>query len=194
MKALNSTGFTLIEIIIASSIAVFAAIVLTSILIQSNGLYIRQNSKINQGVDLNFAASKINEAVKQAIFVATNYTSPQGTLYTTGANTLVLAIPAIDASQMVIEGTYDFVVITKDDQKPVLRRQIFPAAGSFRKSENLVLTTNLSDVSFLYYDNTGSVVSPNSATRIKYTINLSQNAALSNQSGSITNQINLKNN
>lgn len=187
-------GMSLVEVIIASAIAGVIGVLLVGFLVQNNGIYFNQTSKISQGTSLNDSSSKIDSVIKNASSVALNYpiSNPQ---YTSDTSTLVLALPSIDSQSTIIENTFDYAVIAKDAQKPnVLRKQIFPNPSSSRKSENTVLSTTLSQITFLYYDSTGHIVSPTLATKVAYSINQNQKASFGNQTSSFSGQVNLKNN
>lgn len=188
-------GLSLIEIIVTTTIAALIGTALVTFLMQSNGIFFNQNSKITQGVSLNTATSQITNSIKTASSIAAAYpqSSPQ---YTTNSSTLILSLPAIDAQSLVIDNVYDFIVITKDPQKPyILRKLVFPSVGqSSRKSENMVLATNLSSVTFLYYDNNGNTVAPTQAAKVNFTVNLNTKSGLDSQTGSASATVNLRNN
>lgn len=187
-------GFSLPEVIIVSAIAGVVGILMVGFLVQNNGVYLTQSSKVTQGLSLNDASGNIDNAIKSASSVATEYPvgSPQ---YTSGTNTLVLELPSIDSQSSIIDNTFDYTVITRDPQKPnVLRKLTFPNASSTRKSENLVLSTTLSQISFMFYDSNGNITSPSTASRVNYTINLSQKAGYGNQTSNLSGQASLKNN
>lgn len=193
-KSEHSIGFSLLEVVIAVAIAGVVGVLLVSLLVQNNGVYFNQTSKITQGINLNDGSSQIDNAIKSASSVAPNYPvlNPQ---YTSDANTLVLALPSIDSQSSVIDNTFDYIVISNDAQKPnILRKQVFPDPSSTRKSESLVLSTTLSQITFLYYDSTGQIVAPSSATKVSYSINLTEKASFGNQSSNLSGQVNLKNN
>lgn len=158
-------GFTLIEVIIASAVAVVVGALVVGILVNNTGLFYSQSSAVDEGVSLNDALGQITSAVKQAAQVASGYPASSPT-YITGASTLVLMLPSLGSSG-VIANTYDYVVISPDSANPkVLRLQIFPDAQSTRKSANTVLTTILSSIQFSYPDKNGVATTPASAVSV----------------------------
>lgn len=187
-------GFTLLELLIAISVSIVAGSILVSLMTAGNGLFYQQGSKINQGLSLNDSVNEISNLIKISSSIASSYpaSSPQ---YSTDSNTLILSIPSIDSTGKVINNTYDFAVIARDATKNnILRLQVFPNPLSSHKSQNQVLSTTLSSVTFLYYDNNDQPVSPTSAAKINFTVNLTEKAGYGNQSSSASGQVNLKNN
>lgn len=187
---MKGKGFTLVEMVIAVAVAAIAGTLLIQLLIQSNGLFYQQTAKVNQGLKLNDTTLQIEADVKSAAAIAASYLS-----FTTSSSTLVLKIPSLDASGNVIDQNYDFLVIYKDSTNPkILRRRIFPSAPpSLRGSLNQVLLTNLSDITFLYYDKNGAIVSPTAAAKINFTLNASTPIGLNNQQASASGEVSLRN-
>lgn len=188
-------GFTLIEVLIAVGAAAVAGTLLVTLLVQNNGLLVQQTAKINQGVSINDAVSQISELIKSGISIASSYptSSPQ---YFSNSTSLVVTLAAIDASGNPIENVYDFGVLVKDAANPkILRKYIFPDPSSTRKSENKVLVTNLSSISFYYLDDSSSTVAPIASTKVNFAINLDTSLGLSgSQQSSASGQVSLRNN
>ncbi len=185
-------GFSLIEILVVLSIASIAGTLLVSSLIQNNNLFLKQSTKISQGVNLNDTTSQISDSIKNASSIAATCPCPQ--VYTTNDQTIVAAIPSVNATGDILSNTFDYLVITRDSQNTaILRKIIYPNALSSRKSENQVLATTLSLVQFRYYDNNGNSVSPTAAGKINFTINVKPTNGLSSEQSSSSGQINLRN-
>lgn len=192
----NEIGFTLIEALIGVTISSIVGVLLISLLTQNNGLLTQQSAKVSQGTSLNDTETQISELIKSSSSVISSYPviSPQ---YMTGLTTLVLAIPALDSSGAAVDNVSDYVVITKDpSNSKLLRKMIFPDTNlpSTRKSQNQVLLTRLSLLEFTYLDNANQIVSPTSATKIKYVINQQENTGNGEIVTSANAQINLRNN
>jgi len=190
---LNTKGFTLIELLVSVSIMVVAIYLLIVILTQNNVIFFKQRASFNQGMSLNDASGIISDSIKQSSSIAVS--SPTIPIYSTSVNSLVLQVPAIDNAGNVISNVYDYFVIAADNTIPtVLRLQVFPTSPSTRKNQNRVLATNLSTIRFLYLNPSGVQVSPVTASKINYTINLKDRAGLNSQQSSIMAEINLRNN
>jgi type II secretory pathway pseudopilin PulG len=190
----DSQGISLFELLIVITLSSLIGAALISFLVKNSGLFYQQNAQINQEISQNNTLDQLRSAILSAAYIASGYpvASPE---YTTGTNVLVLAVPSIDASGLVISNTYDYIVFTKDPQKPtILRKFIFPDTLSKRKSENRVLTTRLSNIFFYYFDKSGNVVSPTTASQIKLVMNQLEKAGLADQQSSESAQVNLRNN
>lgn len=187
-------GFTLVEILAAISVTVIAGYLLLATLVQTNTNFLDQNSQIKEGLGLNDTTTIINESIKSAAAVAAS--SPTTPVYNSGATTLVLALPSIDASGNIIGGVFDYLVVTRDSSIPTILRQIiFPnLPQSSRKAQNRVLLTDLSLIHFTYLDSNGNGVTPSSAAKVNYVINVSERVGLSARASSASSEINLRNN
>ncbi len=174
----NSLGFTLVETLVASGVALIVGTLLVGILVNHSGLSYKENALVNEGLSLNDAMGKIDNNIRESAAVAIGY--PESTpTYTTGNSVLVLKLPALSSSG-TIENVYDYAVIAADITQPkVLRLQIFPDSQSIRQPANTVLTTLLNSVTFNYLDRNGNSVTP--ADAFKVSVNLS----VLSQTGSI---------
>jgi hypothetical protein len=138
--------------------------------------------------------SEISEAIKHASsIVPISQGDPQ---YLTGLETIVLALPAIDAQGNVIGETFDHLIISKDPQNPkILRKLLQKDSSSARKGENKVLATKLSKINFYYLDAEGKTVSPAGASKINFVLNLNEATGLNkSEDSSSSSQVNLRNN
>lgn len=190
----SNRGFSLLEVLIGVTVSGLAGILIMALLVGNNGLFFQQSAKVSQGLTVNDAASQVNELIKSSSFVAsTNLIGSP--LYSTSSDTLVLALPAFDSSGNLLNNVYDYGIVTRDSQNlNILRKIIFTNSQSVRKSENRVLATKLAKVTFIYFDDSGNVVSPTAASRVNFIINLDEKAGYSNQQSSASGQINLRNN
>lgn len=168
---MRENGFTLLEVVLVAGLAIIVGTLLITILVQNNGFYYKQNSIIAEGLSLNDAMRGMDTYIRQAVAVASTYIDGT-TSYTSDGQTLVLKLPSLN-SEEIIENTYDFVVITKDSEKPnVLRLRVFPDVLSSRKGENLVLTTLVESYNFKYLDKAGNEVPPPSAVAVENTLSV----------------------
>ena len=192
---MNSRGISLVELLIGVSVAGLVGVLLVTLLTQNSRIYTDQNAKITDGITINNSVAKIEETIKSAAAIAAQYQHSGGPLYTTGTNTLVLTQPSINASGVVIENTYDYLVLSADTQNnKVLRLILYPNAQSSREAQNQVLATNLSLLEFSYYNSLGEAVSPILATRIRYVMNVNQTISTQTQTSSTSGTVNLRNN
>lgn len=184
------------EMLVVVSISAIAGVILVSFLVQNNGLFLQQTARVSQGLSVNQASAQISEAIRSASAVATDCSPPACTSpYSSSPSTLVLTLPSIDAAGEIIESSIDYLVITADSSQPaILRKLTFPNALSSRQAENQVLVTKLSQLNFGYFDTAGNQVSPTSAARVNFTINLLEKAGFGDAQSSASGQVNLRNN
>ncbi|MFH0937171.1 MAG: hypothetical protein V1808_02675 [Candidatus Daviesbacteria bacterium] len=185
-------GFTLLEILVASGAAFIIGVLLLTILVNNNGFFNQQAGVISKGLSLNDTMSTIDGYIRQASVIASGYPEVSPT-YISGAQTLVLKLPAINA-QGTIEGASDYFVITKDPSKPaILRAHIFPDPQSSRVAKDQVLTTLLQTVQFKYLDKAGAEVSPASAVSVEISMTVVTQAGLNQSTRTATGSTSLRN-
>lgn len=191
---MNNKGFTLVEVLITLTISMVIGVLLLSVFYQNSGLYSKQSTKISQGLSISRAAREISDTIKSSAAVV-NVNPIGSTSYTTSSSSLVLSTPSVNAQGGVISNVFDYVVIARDiSSTKILRKYVFVDPASSRKEENKVLSTNLNDIIFLFFDDSGNVVSPTAASKINFSILLDEKAGNSNQQSSASGQINLRNN
>lgn len=168
---MKERGFTILEVLLASAVALIIGTFLAVILVSNSGFFYKQKAIVSEGLGLNDTLAEIDNNIKQAVAVAASYPSVSP-IFTTGPETLILKLPAL-TTQGILEDTYDFVVIAKDLSHPeILRRQIFPDPESHRLASNTVLTTLVKSIQFRFLDKTETVVSPTSASSVEATLTL----------------------
>ena len=163
---MKQTGFSLMEILIVTSVAMLVGSILLAILVNQAGVFYQQNALISQGVSLNDALGVIADDVRQSSKIVISYPEdiPQ---YQTSSSTLVLKLFSIDNSGTSSTSAYDYIVITPDpNNSRVLRRKVFPSGISTRKSADQVLTTILQSITFSYLDKNGNSVDPSMAVDV----------------------------
>jgi type II secretory pathway pseudopilin PulG len=189
----NSNGISLVEIVIALTISALLAGILVKIFTNSSGTINKEATKVEQGISSNEAITQISEAIRLASQVANSFpnTSPQ---FTTGSDTLILQVPALDTTGTVKENTYDYFIFAPDSANPkILRKKVFPDPASTRKSENQVLVTNLNQIIFSYLDRNKAPVAPSAASTISFSVLQLSNTGLQNTQSSQSAQVSLRN-
>lgn len=193
-KALFSEkGVTLVELLIASSIAVIIGALLLAVLINSAGIFYKQTSRVNQGLNSNDALNLVRQSIKESNGAAASYQVDSKT-YISSSNELILKIPSIDAQGNVISETYDYFVFYKDQDKLFLKS--FPDTQSSRKAQNQILASNVVSVFFQYLNNVSppQEVIPTSAVKIKLTLMLRQKIGSQLETSIATSEASLRNN
>lgn len=186
-------GLTLVEAIIATAIAAVVGILLPIIIINSTNLFYKQSSKVEQGLGINDALSKIRETIKESNSVAAVYPPTGAPTYTSAAQQIVLKIPALDSLGNTVSNTFDYFVFFLDQDK--LRFKIFPDASSSRKSQDQILSNNVNLLKIQYYNSATPPVevSPTSATKVKITLSLRQKSGQDYEQNISTSEANLRN-
>lgn len=139
-------GFTLIETIILAGITTMALVALTNLFISFNAVNGYQQAFMAAG-----SAGTALNAFEAAILPADQVLSSHifsGVTYPSATTTLVLELPAIDASGAVIAGVYDYIVFYSSSG--TLYRLTQASVQSARVSGIKQLSTTLQILSFTY--------------------------------------------
>lgn len=172
----SQRGLSLIELLISVTIAIVLGGLLIGIVVNNTGVYYNQAAKIQQGLGSNDALSNIRTNIRQAANVAAAYPETGTPTYTSSASELVLKLPAIDSLGNTIENIYDFVIYYTLMQSNIkqLHFRVIPNEVSFRKEANQILSSNVNNIVFDYFDSSSQVVSPTGAAKVKVTLYLNQ--------------------
>ncbi len=189
---MTEKGLTLVEILIAMGVAVVVGILLLSVMINSAGLFYRESSKLQEGLNINDALSKVRQSTKQSSGVIASYTYG-GTTYTSSATQVVLKIPALDNLGNIISNTNDYIVFFQDQNK--LRYKLFPDAQSSRKSQDQIFSTSVDSLTFKYLNsqNPPNEVTPVSATKVRIILSLKQKNGQTIETNTATSEAALRN-
>ena len=187
-------GWSLLEVLIAVTVAAVAGGLLIKLMVSSNKLFFDQSSQISQGLSLNQTVLEITDLIKSSSGIATRYPTQGVPQYTSDTDTIVIKLPAIDAGGSIIDSVFDYAVIEADLTKPsILRKQIFKDNLSSRKTENKVLSTALDKIVFNYLDISSGIVTPDQSVRVGFTIYLSTKSGFSSYESSASSTVNIKN-
>lgn len=188
----KSSGFTLLEVLIAMGIAAIIGGLLLVIIVNSTGLFLKQQSKVSEGININDVLPKVRSSIKIATSVINQYTGGS-TTYTSGATQLILKIASVDLSNNIIEGKYDYYIYYLDGN--FMRFKLFPDAVSSRGSQDQILSNSVQNLSFLYYNlaNPPAEVLPADAAKVKITLTLRQKTGAGLETTTQTAEANLRN-
>lgn len=186
-------GLTLVEGLIALSIATVVGALLLVIMVNTGGLFYQQSSKLEQGLNINDALGAIGQTIKESSSVAASYPSVPPPNFTSGTKQLVLKVPSIDASSDIISNIFDYFVFFLDQGS--LRFKTFPDPQSSRKAQDQIFSTKVESLFFQYYDSQipPQEVTPTSASKIKVTLQLKQKAGAGIEQNIATKEANLRN-
>lgn len=184
----KSRGLSLLEAIIYIFIATLIIAVISEIFINQSSL--GQKRTYQSDVELNASAGI--EVIKTAIQGAGTVVASRtfgGTAYTSDANTLILELPSIDASDDIVVGSYDYVVFFLDPSDPtLLKATTEAAAGSARQSSTRIISSFVSSAEFRY-----NKVNTADSTSIDATIATEKTLGTQIFSAKATAKVNLRN-
>ncbi len=145
----NNQGFTIIEILIVLFFAGILLVVLFNIYDWHGKVYSYQQAFIRVSSANRTAISNIQSYVSQSYRVYSS-ASVNGITYNTGADTLVLQMPALDTNNSIIFGKWDKVAFYPDGSNFYM--QLEPDPSSRRTKINKILSDTLLSVVFIYND------------------------------------------
>lgn len=189
---MKSSGFTLIEVLVAMGIATLAGVLLVVIIVNSAGLFTQQSSKVSSGLSANDTMLELRNSIKISTAVAESFTDGAAT-YTSDGDELVLKVPSVDGSGNLIENTFDHFIFSR--QVLNLRFKVFPDALSTRSSVDRIFATSVDFLEFRYFSaaNPPVEVVPKEAAKVKITLTLKQKNGLNFETLTSTSEANLRN-
>ena len=189
---MGESGLTFVEALMALGISAVIGGLLVALLVNSAGIFYKESTKLQGGLNINESLSKVRESIKEAYSVATSYIDGL-TTYTSSQTQLVLKVPSQDSSGNIIQNTYDHYVYFKDQN--YLRFKIFPDATSVVKMQDQILTNTLDSINFQYFDlaNTPQEVVPSTALKVRVSISLRKRVGLNFETNTATSEALLRN-
>lgn len=188
----SQLGFTLVELLITLAIGTALGAMLLVIMVNTGGIFYKESSTLQQGLNNNDAMAKINQSIRQAAGVEASYPSPSP-LYVSSSTQLILKIPAQDSQGLAIQDSFDRFIFFLDGTK--LRMKVFPDSQSSRKTADQIFSTNVNQLIFQYYDSQSppQETVPGSAAKVKVTIQLQQKAGAGIERSTATTEATLRN-
>lgn len=163
-------GFTIAEILVVIGLFALLSVFIVGIYFSHDGLYHSQSAEINAVGTARGILDDMTDAVRESAAVASFYVYG-GQTYSSDIDTLVLRLPAVDASGNPIPAVYDYAIYYIDSADPTKFRKVLDANPlSSRREEDRLLSDYLDAVSFVY--NNSPVETAN-----KVTINLTTSDA-----------------
>lgn len=190
MKGLQK-GFTLPELIIASTVAVVISGLLLVIMVNSTGLFYEQSSRVSQGVNVNDALSNIRQTLRSASSIASQYPEIGTPEYSSNQTSVVFKVSAIDPTGNIIPDTQDYIVYYVSDEK--LYERILPNAQSSREDKTQVLSNKVETILFEYLGPADNPVVADTAGKVKITLGLKELVGGVNQTHIATSEASLRN-
>ncbi len=167
------TGFTLVELLIGSTILAIVILILGKVFISNLKLFLDESSAIAITEANKIALDEVINQIRESQAVAANCT-PCGA-DTSGSNVLILQLWPINTNGELYDGgvNFDYIVYKRDVQdNTLLRKIVYPNAVSTRPASNKILSTNVANLSFAYNNAT-----PSQASEVTVTIKNSTNSS-----------------
>lgn len=189
---MRSRGLTVVEVLLAAGVGAVVSSLLLVIMINSAGLFYKESSKLQEGLNINDALARVRASIKESSSVVASY-SFDSTTYTSSVTQIVLKIPSIDSSGNIIANTFDYTIFYLDQTK--FRYKLIPNSQSSRKSQDQIFSTSVDNLTIKYLDsqNPPSEVAPTSAKKIKLTLRLKQKNGPDIEQITATSEANLRN-
>lgn len=143
-------GISLIELMVAMAVMSVMLLIVSQIFIADYNLVQGQVAHTDTVVGTMLATRAISTMARGAVGVMATQTI-NGTSYTSSTSTLVLKLPAINATGDVINNTYDYVAFARDGSSPTkIFADVQAASGSARISLRRLITAYNSQLAFRY--------------------------------------------
>ncbi len=146
----SKRGFTLIEIMIATTIFLMITGIVTMAFISSQRSFTTGVALMDVSNDALTAVNSLESDLNWASLVEPSHGFVSGN-YSTGDNQLVLLLPSMDSAGDIIDGQYDYVAYYLDGTDPtLLDREVSPSGSSSRTSTVHVVARNVSTLNFSF--------------------------------------------
>lgn len=183
-----SPGFTLVETIVVLVVLVIFLVVTAQLFIASNRIVQSQGAVSRLQTDAIAASSTMTTMIQHAESILQSQ-KIQGVSYTTSQDTVVLRVPAIDSSQQILSGIYDFAVFYRDPlDPPKLFLGVEADSRSFRKNQTRLLTDVVKKLIFHYNETI-----PSQGNLIRFYFELEKNVGRSIESYRVQSSTRLRN-
>lgn len=147
----NEGGVTIIETIVVIGIMTMLLVVITQIFILNYDVYFKQAGRIEADTGTMLSARTISEMARGATRVMSSGTI-NGTYYTSSEDELVLEIPAVNASNEIITGSYDYVAFYRDAPDTEKIYADTEAASGSRRTSGQKLVTDFNSAAVFRYN------------------------------------------
>lgn len=157
----KGAGFTLLELLIASSITCFLLIVIAGVYMAHFRIFSNQNTSINVATQNKLGLDEVvNEIRESAGVVISCATPPCSPAETNSSTVLILQIWPLDSTGNPIDpqggSNYDYIIYKRDPANTAnLIKKIVLCASpctSTRKSGTPIIASNVSNLQFTYYN------------------------------------------
>lgn len=151
-------GFTILEIIIVLAIALVCFLIILGMYISQSQLYTSE-SDISELQTINSIAQEtISGTIEQGMEIVGSQTI-NGTAYASDSNTIIVKLPAYNASKQIISNIYDYIAFDFNNADSKIISNTETGAGSARISGEKTIASFVGALNFRYNDNVWANVS-----------------------------------
>ncbi len=143
----TTSAFTLLEVVIALALFSLMLLALVRFFISYNTSYGFERVLVSTSHSASLLMDEVTGAILPADQVLTSHTF-SGVSRTSSASTLVLELPAIDATGAVIAGSYDYIAFYTDGTS--VYEAVDANASSSRTSRTRLLSDTIQSLTFSY--------------------------------------------
>ncbi len=140
-------GFTLIETVFVVGLTALLLLAIHSLYFSFTRLASEESAEYDARSDASGVIRSVSNIVIPANRILASHSFTTGS-YSTGAETLVVRMPSVDATGAIIAGVFDYAVIYQEDSSAHMR--VEAGAGSVRQTREQIIGTSLTDLSFSY--------------------------------------------
>ena len=142
---------SLLEAIVVMGIMAIVLFMVTEIMILNYTIFERQSRRSDNETGAIIAAKTVSQMTRSAAAVESSHVFDSATH--TSSSTLVLKLPAIDASDTILESTFDYIAFYRDDVETDKIMAVIDAdALSVRQDSTRLITANNQSLMFRYND------------------------------------------
>jgi len=170
----NESGFTLIELVTGVAIIALLSVVLSAIVVSAQRSAAVEKTRVDLVTENRRLIDETTRNIKNASSVLASSTV-LGSPYITGSQTLILQLPAIDASQTLLAGVSDTLVFRQTGSNYEFIQDA--GSGSVRPDTgSRIFSQRVTTLTFTYYDSGGTQLSGNyqNAQSVSVSVALSQ--------------------
>jgi prepilin-type N-terminal cleavage/methylation domain-containing protein len=145
-------GFTLLEIIIVLAIALVCFLVILGMYISQSQLFTNESNIAELQTINSIAQETLSGTIEQGMEIIESRTI-NGTAYASDSDTIIIKLPAYNASKTIINGIYDYIAFNFDTVNSKIISNTETGTGSARISGEKTVANFVSALNFRYNSN-----------------------------------------
>jgi prepilin-type N-terminal cleavage/methylation domain-containing protein len=151
-------GFTLLEIIIVLTIALVCFLIILGMYISQSQLYASESDISELQTVGSITQETIAGTIEQGMEIMESRTI-NSVAYASDSNTIIIKLPAYNASKQIITGVYDYIAFNFDAENSKIISDTETGTGSARIAGQKTIANFVSALNFRYNDNIWTNVS-----------------------------------